>query len=356
MTKETLIRILPFQANSASGSRSVIVFCGLCVLLPALCFISFGVGAVKITPFEVLAILFQKQGSFDSQQETLLFAIRLPRVLLGVLVGAGLAVSGATMQGLFRNPLADPGLIGISTGCALSAAVWIVFGETVSFKLAPLLKTFSLSLVAFPGGLLATLIVYRLGQREGRTDVPTMLLAGVAVSALNISLMGILSFISTDAQLRNITFWTLGSLGGATWTMLIVTAPFILIPVIWLPKLARSLNAILLGEAEAEHLGVNTENLKRKCVVLTTMAIGASVASAGMIGFVGLVVPHLLRLLIGADHRVLLPCSALLGASLLLMADLSSRTIVAPAELPVGSITTLIGVPFFLWLLISRKS
>jgi len=322
---------------------------------------SVGIGAVAIAPEQVIAILAKQVGvelpiAFGRQQESVLIAIRLPRVLLGCLVGAVLAICGAALQGLFRNPLADHSLIGVSSGAAVAVVGTIVLGVTAFSGILIGLGLFLLPAAAFLGGLLTTLIIYRLAHRDGRTVVATMLLAGIAINALTGAITGLLTFVATDAQLRNITFWSLGSLGSATWNAVGVVAPFTLLTIVLLPRLARSLNAFLLGEAEARHLGVNVERVKQQVVILTALAVGASVAVTGVIGFVGLVVPHVLRLLIGPDHRRLLPYAALLGASLLLGADLFSRTVVAPAELPLGVVTALIGAPFFLWLLLGNRA
>lgn len=322
---------------------------------------SVGIGAVSIQPGQVLAILLKQIGislpvPFEAQQEAVLTAIRLPRVLLGALLGAALAVSGAALQGLFRNPLADHGLIGVSSGAAVAVVAVIVLGVTALRGLNEALGLFTLPAAAFLGSISTTLIVYRLANRDGRTVVATMLLAGIAVNAITGAATGLMTFVATDAQLRNITFWSLGSLGGATWRSLAAAGPFILVALLLIPRLARPLNAFLLGEAEAGHLGINVERTKRQVVVLTALAVGAGVAVAGVIGFIGLVVPHILRLIIGPDHRRLLPYSALLGTSLLLGADLLSRTLVAPAELPIGVVTSFLGAPFFLWLLLRNRT
>jgi iron complex transport system permease protein len=259
------------------------------------------------------------------------------------------------MQGLFRNPLADPGLIGISSGAALAATMVVIIGDAVSFSLPFVLKLFAFPLAAFAGALLTTLVVYRLATIAGRTIVATLLLAGIAINALAQAFSGFLTFYATDTQIRSLTFWKLGSLGGATWSSVAAATPFILIPLLFLPRHARPLNALLLGESEAGHLGFDIERVKRSIVILVALAVGASVAVSGLIGFVGLVVPHLLRLMVGPDHRSLLPGSALLGASLLLGADLIARTLVAPAELPIGILTAITGAPFFLWLLLRDR-
>ena len=340
--------------------RAAVVLAGLCVLLAGMAVASVGVGAVAVSPGQILAIFGERIGvwmpwTFQPQQDAVVTAIRLPRVLLNVLVGAGLSVSGAAMQGLFRNPLADPGLVGVSSGAALAAVSVIVLGATVLEGLASALGMFTLPLAAFFGSVVTTVIVYRLSSVQGRTVVATMLLAGIAVNALTGSVTGLLTFAATDEQLRNITFWSLGNMGAATWTSVASVAPFILIAVGLLVRYARPLNAFLLGEAEAGHLGVPVQRMKREIVALTALAVGASVAVTGIIGFVGLVVPHLLRLTVGPDHRYLMPGAALLGASLLMGADLASRTVVLPAELPIGIVTAIVGAPFFLYLLLRSK-
>jgi len=339
------------------GQRRQVTLLGLTVLLFAAALLAVVIGAVAIAPGQVLAILGKPLGialpwAFTQQQAAVLLAIRLPRVLLGAFVGAGLAVSGAAMQGLFRNPLADPGLIGVSSGAAVAT---IVLGSTFAHELFQTLGIFTQPMVAFLGSMGATVLVYRLSQVAGRTVVATMLLAGIAVNALLGAGTGLLTFVATDAQLRNITFWGLGSVGGATWRAVLAVVPFILCTLLLLPRLARLLNAMSLGEAEAAHLGFRVERAKRTVIALVALTVGATVALTGIIGFVGLVVPHLLRLLVGPDHRTVLPGSALLGASLLLLADLLARTIVAPAELPIGIVTTVIGAPFFLWLLLQDR-
>ncbi|MDF0730853.1 iron ABC transporter permease [Pseudomonas entomophila] len=287
------------------------------------------------------------------QAELILGQIRLPRTLLGLAVGAVLALSGVAMQGLFRNPLADPGLVGVASGAAFGAALAIVGGSGFG-GLPDALAPYLLSFCAFIGGLGVTALVYRLGRREGRTDVATMLLAGIAMTALGGSAVGLFTYLADDATLRTLTFWNLGSLNGASyqrlWPLLLVALAVSL----WLPRRAQALNALLLGESEARHLGIEVESLKRELVFCTALGVGAAVAAAGLIGFIGLVVPHLVRLVAGPDHRVLLPASLLAGGSLLLFADLVARLALAPAELPIGIVTAFIGAPFFLFLLVRR--
>jgi iron complex transport system permease protein len=336
-------------------ARARLVLALLAVLLSVALFASVGLGAVDIAPGQVLAMLARPIGldlpwTYDAGQEAVLFAIRLPRTLLGLLVGAALAVSGAALQGLFRNPLADPGLIGVSSGAALAAVTTIVLGAPVAAAIG-LPQTIALPVTAFAGGLVATLLVYRFASVGGRTVVATMLLAGIAVQAVAAAGIGLMIFLSNDDQLRTLNFWLLGSLASTTWAALLPTVPFLLAAIVALPLLARPLNSFLLGEREAGHLGIEVEAFKRRIVVLVALSVGAAVATSGVIAFVGLVVPHLLRLVVGPDHRVVLPGSALLGASLLIGADIVARLLVVPAELPIGIVTSLIGGPFFLWLL-----
>ncbi len=288
--------------------------------------------------------------------EVILIDIRLPRMILGCLIGAALAVSGALMQGLFRNPLADPGLIGVSAGAALAAVCVIVLAERLNIDFGPVWSAHLLPVAAFLGGLLMTLLLYSFANRAGQTSIATMLLAGIALGALSSAVTGFLIFVSTDQQLRDFTFWSMGSLGGASWQKITAFLPFMVALFIAIPFLGKGLNAMLLGEAAAFHLGYNTERLKRVVIVLAAAATGASVASAGAIGFVGIVVPHLLRLAIGPDHRLLLPCCALLGAALLVAADILCRIVVAPAELPIGIIMAVLGAPVFLFILLRRRS
>ncbi len=288
------------------------------------------------------------------QAELIVGQLRLPRALMGLLVGALLALCGVAMQGLFRNPLADPGLIGVSSGAALGAALAIVFGAAIG-GLPALLSPYLLSLCAFLGGLAVTWLVYRLGRRDGQTSVATMLLAGIALTALTSALIGLFSYLADDATLRSLTFWNLGSLNGANyprlWPLLVVGV----LVAAWLPRRVDALNALLLGESEARHLGFDVERLKVELIFCTALGVGAAVAAAGMIGFIGLVVPHLLRLVVGPDHRRLLPASMLGGAILLLLADLLARLALAPAELPIGIVMALIGAPFFLYLLLRSR-
>lgn len=279
------------------------------------------------------------------------FNIRLPRLLLGLCAGAALGMAGALMQGLFRNPLADPGLIGVSSGAALAAGITIVLGATWFPDLPRALGSWTLVLMAFGGGLGVTALICLLSRGEGGTRVGLMLLAGIAVNALAGAGLGLLSFLASDEQLRSLQFWLLGSLGGARWSAVQLVAALSLLALVLGLPLARTLNALALGEAQAVLLGVPVERIKRRVIVVTALAVGVVTATTGIIGFIGLVAPHMVRLAAGPDHRWVLPGSALLGASLVLAADAVARTVSAPAELPLGVLTALVGVPFFLLLL-----
>lgn len=291
-------------------------------------------------------------GTQDGSAAQMIFLnIRLPRLLLGLAAGAGLGLSGALMQGMFRNPLADPGLIGVSSGAALAAGITIVMGALWFPDLPRVLGSWTLVLMAFLGGLGVTALIYMLSQSEGGTRIGVMLLAGIAINALAGAGLGFLNFTATDEQLRNIQFWLLGSLGGARWSAVALVGTIVLIAVWAGLAMARPLNAIALGEAQAYLLGVDVERTKRGAVLVTALAVGAITATTGIIGFIGLIAPHCVRLVAGPDHRVVLPASAMLGAALVLLADSVARTVMKPAELPLGVLTAFVGVPFFLLLL-----
>lgn len=349
--------LLRARRRGLGGAQAGPLLIGLAVLLGLVIPAALGIGAVHISLAEIVAIGAARLGiefpgwTFAPRQEAVLLAIRLPRVLLGLLVGGSLAACGAAMQALFRNPLADPALIGTASGAALAAATVMVLVPALPVGAPDWLRLAALPVAAFAGSALATLAVYRLAGRGGYTPVATLLLAGIAINALAGAGTGLLTFVATDAQLRTLTFWSLGSLGGATWQTLAAATPFLLLALVLLPRTASSLNLLLLGEREATHLGVDVERLKRRTVLLAALGVGAAVAVCGVIGFIGLVVPHLVRLAAGPDHRIVLPGSIALGAALLVGADLLARTVVTPAELPIGIVTALAGAPFFLWLL-----
>ncbi len=282
--------------------------------------------------------------------------IRMPRMLTGVVVGASLAVSGVLLQGLFRNPLADPGLVGVSAGAGFGAVTAIVMGGLLPLALQARLGIYLVPVAAFLGGWASTLVLYRIATRHGRTSVATMLLAGIALAALTGALTGLVVYYATDDQLRDLTFWGMGSLAGASWSKLLAAGPIMVLALLASPFLARGLNGLALGEAAAMHLGFDVQRVKNLAILSVAASVGAAVAITGGIGFVGIVVPHLLRLIQGPDHRSLLPNAALLGAIVLLLADLLSRVVIAPAELPIGIVTAMLGGPFFLWILLRNRN
>ncbi len=339
--------------------RRMVILGGVLVLTATVLF-SVGRGAVPIPVFSVLAILFKPLGFLKNvvvpEQETaVLLTIRLPRIVFAVLTGAGLAASGVAMQGLFRNPLADPSLIGVSSGAALGATAIIVFMDSIGMATGGTLGALSLPVSAFAGGFATTWLIYRMATKNGRTSVSTMLLAGIAINALAQAVSGLLTFFATDTAIRNLTFWKLGSLGAATWTNVAYLAPVVLVPVVFFPFLADRLNVFLLGEAEAYSLGVPVEATKSLIIIAVSVAVGGTVAFTGLIAFVGLIVPHVLRLVGGPDHKFLFPASAIFGAALMVAADCVARTVVIPAELPIGILTAVFGAPIFLWLLVNLK-
>lgn len=341
----------------ATGHRAALVVLALALAaFIATAILAIGTGAVAIPPAKVVAILagHADAGTTETQRVVVL-NVRLPRVLLSLLAGAGLACTGVLMQALFRNPLADPALIGVSAGAALGAVGVIVLGATLLQGASRALGVWTLPVAAFAGALVTAIVVFRLAQRDGMLDPSTMLLCGIAINALTGAGIGLLTYLATDDQLRNLTFWSLGGFGAATWGMLLGAAPAVVLTLAVAPWLAPGLNALLLGESEALHLGVPVERLKRTLIALCAAAAGAIVATAGVIGFVGLIAPHMARLLVGPDHRYVLPVAALLGGTLLTAGDIVARTAVRPAELPIGILTALIGAPFFLWLLRRRE-
>jgi len=318
---------------------------------------SASLGAVPIDVMDVLGMLASAAGlpveaSWTPLEETVLWRLRLPRVALSALVGAGLSLAGALTQGLFRNPLAEPGLLGVSAGAGLFAALAIVAGSSA---LSAWLATSTVAMSAFVGGLLTTVLVAAIATVDGRPSVTTMLLAGIAVSALAGAGLGLLLTLADDAQLRSITFWMMGSIGGATWPAVGVAAVGVGLPALVSLRWAPALDAMLLGVTEAQHLGVDTARVQAGTVAVVAMMVGVCTSLCGVIAFLGLVVPHVARRIVGPGHRRLLPLSVLLGAGLLAAADLMSRTVAAPAELPVGLLTTCLGGPFFLVQLLRHR-
>ncbi|QKV20372.1 FecCD family ABC transporter permease [Oricola thermophila] len=348
------VRMSRRKGDRSAAARAAII--ALALLLVLSFFFSLASGASGASAWQVfLEAAGLRSGTLDLADRIVVFDIRMPRAVLGVLIGAALAVSGAIMQGVFRNPLADPGIVGVSAGAGLGAVAFIVLQGSILAPVAAFFGIYAIPFSAFLGGLASTLVLYRISTRHGHTSVATMLLAGIALGALSGAFTGLLVFWANDQQLRDLTFWGLGSLAGATWSKNFMVAPLILPVLFALPLMARGLNALALGEASARHLGTDVQRFKNAAIVCVASATGASVAVSGGIGFVGIVVPHLLRLAIGPDHRYLLPASALLGATLLLFADTIARQIVAPAELPIGIVTAAAGAPFFLWILLRKR-
>lgn len=356
-----LLASLPLhETPTTSGDRSrraKALAVALTVLLVVVLLLSTAIGPTGFTPTAAIdaltAAVTGDHAGVRPREWLIVTDIRLPRTLAGMMVGGALAVAGAVLQGLFRNPLADPMLIGISPGASLGAVIVIVVLAGAS--LGPIPSLYMLPVAACLFALGTILLLYSIATRRGRTSIATMLLTGLALAALANAMVGLLVFLSTDQQLRDFTFWSLGGLAGSTWPKVAImgVCMALLLPI--LPRLAAGLDALLLGEAEAAHLGFKVQRLKGLAVLAVAVAVGASTAVAGPIGFVGIVVPHLLRLVIGPRHAGLLPASLLLGGALMVAADIVARLIVAPAELPLGIVTAFIGAPFFLWLLLRQR-
>ncbi|WP_422570714.1 FecCD family ABC transporter permease [Erwinia billingiae] len=314
------------------------------VLMVAIVVFAANIGAMR------LSLPMVWQSTRDSMVWQIWWNIRLPRVLLAVLVGSALALSGGVMQGLFRNPLADPGLLGISSGAALMVAISVV----IPLSLPAMLALWWPMLAAFIGSLAVTVVIFTL-SRSGSGTLSRLLLVGIAINAVCGAAVGVLSWISNDQQLRQLSLWGMGSLGQAQWSTVIASAVIILPAMVATQWQARRLNLLQLGDEEAHYLGVDVKHTQRILLVLSALMVAASVAVSGVIGFVGLVVPHLMRMCIGSDHRWMLPAAGLAGAILMLIADTLARTVVAPAEMPVGLLTSLLGAPWFLWLILRRR-
>lgn len=310
--------------------------------------VSAGTGAYHIPNGDVVGSILNRIGlggaPVDSYGEDVLWSIRFPRVALACIVGACLAVGGTLMQGMFGNPLAEPGIIGVSTGASVGAVAAIALGLTFA-------GTWTIGLCAFITGLITVIVVYAMSRSGGRTEVVTLILTGVAINAFAGATIGLLIFISDESQITSITFWQMGSLAQATWPKVAAIVPLALLGLVIAPLYARKLDLLSLGEKSARHLGVNVEQMRVVLIAVIALLTAAAVAVSGVIGFIGLVVPHLLRMMIGPGHRLLIPLSILGGAAVLVWADLAARTLAAPAELPLGVLTALVGSPFFFWLL-----
>lgn len=340
------------RTRHVARSPGVVLGLGLAAVVAAVA-IGCSAGAIRIPPAEVLQGLLGQA----TPHRDVLVGIRFPRVVLGLLVGAGLGLSGAALQGVFRNPIVDPGFLGISSGAVLFAVVAIVLGGHAAVSTmreafgAPLL----VASAAFVGALVAMLTVRRLATIDGRLSLTALLLSGLAVNTVAGALTGVLLYTATDTQVVTVTFWTFGSLGGATWASVARIAPIFVVGLLALPRLGGPLDALVLGDAEAGHLGVPVERTKLVVIVASALLVGAQVAVSGLVGFVGLVVPHVVRLWAGAGHKTLLPACALFGAALVVLADTAARVLVAPAEMPLGVVTAALGAPFFLGLLVKER-
>ncbi len=353
-------RVAPRRARRKSGARAGgpgqlrlpgrWVLGGGVALLALLAVVAAGLGQVPVSPMEVLGSLSHHLGlgigplPAHEQGDAALWQVRFPRVAMALLVGASLGCAGAVLQGVFANPLAEAGVIGVSGGAAVAAASMILLGGAFS-------ANWLVAGAAFLGGLGTTIVVYALARSEGRTEVVTVILTGVAVNALAGGILAYLIFAATPAAREQIVFWQLGSLGGSTWSTVVVVAPLALIGVVGSQLLAPKLDLLALGESPARHLGVDIERVRRRAVVLVGVLVAAGVAFTGIIAFVGLIVPHALRMIVGPGHRLLVPASTIGGAVVLLAADIGARTLVANADLPLGMLTSIVGGPVFFWLL-----
>ncbi len=338
---------IPLPHAHRSWVSSGVLLVGLSLALAVAIVAGAAIGAYAITPTEVLGSIAHRMGLDlgplpQGMGNAVLWEIRFPRVALAVLVGASLACAGAAMQGTFSNPLAEPGVVGVSSGAMLGAVAQIVFG----FSFAGI---WTITVTAFLGGLVTVLAVYAASRSGGRTEVVTLVLTGIAVNAMAGAGVGLLAYFSTDAQLRSITFWTLGSMAQASWSKVIIVLPVAVVGLILANVYARQLDLLTLGERSARHLGVDVERLRIAMIATVAILTAAAVSVSGIVMFVGLVIPHLVRMVAGPGHRLLLPAAALAGATILVVADLTARTIAAPAEIPLGVLTALIGSPFFFW-------
>lgn len=315
----------------------------LAFMLGVMTILATGFGALRLP----VSLLWQDG---DDALRQIWLTIRLPRVLLALVIGGSLALAGCVMQGLFRNPLADPGLLGISSGAACAVALWVV----LPVSLPALLMLYAPMMAAFLGALAATVVIFILSQqRDG--SLSRLLLVGIAINALCGAAVGVLSWVSNDAQLRQLSLWGMGSLGSAQWSTLLAVTSLMLPTVLVIWRLAAALNLLQLGEEEAHYLGVDVRMIQRILLLCSALLVAAAVAVSGVIGFIGLVVPHLMHMWLGSDHRAVIPGSVLAGAFLLLIADTLARTAVAPAEMPVGLLTSLLGAPWFLWLIFRQR-
>lgn len=324
------------------------------VLLILSVILNITIGAFSISFSQILNTVLNPEENRIYYQ--VLVDIRFPRVILGVLVGVAFGISGAMMQTLFKNPLADPSIIGVSAGASAGVVIFMLLGSFLpSIFYSGFFSYLSLPLSAFLGAVITIFAIYKLATIYNKVAVTVMLLAGIAINAMLGALVGLFTYVSTEEELKSFTFWTMGSLADGDTKVILTMLPIVVITYLFAIKKKVELNLMLLGEDEARNSGVNSERLKKLIILFVSLAIGASVAFCGIIGFIGLVVPHIARLLVGSNHKFYLPLSAVLGAFILLWADSLARMIIAPAELPIGIITSLLGAPFFLWLLIKNR-
>lgn len=314
---------------------------------------SFAVGPLRLPPQDVLRAIVVKAGILDATQVSardlaVVWQLRIPRVLLGAMVGAALAMAGASLQGLFGNPLADPGIVGVSQGAALGAVAAIVLGAAAA-------GGWIIPVAAFSGGALAISVTYLLARPGRGTGNATLLLVGIAMAAFCSAVIGFLTYIASEAELQSLVFWQMGSLARASWNDVAAVAPLFAIGVFALLRLATPLDMLALGERQAQHLGLDVARTRRRLVAFSALLVGAAVAFAGSIGFVGLVVPHVARMLVGPGHRWMLPLSGVLGALLIVVADTAARTLDPPSEIPLGLFSAALGAPFFLWLVLQQR-
>jgi len=327
------------------------------ILLILLAIVSLYMGVYQFNSSfsEIISSFFGKNSSVSQTDQYVFLDIRLSRIVMAILIGSALAVSGTCLQGMFKNPLATPDLIGITAGASLFAAIAIVLGVYIKPYIPEAMHFSFLSIAAFVGSFITMSLVYKISTSNGKTNVVMMLLSGVAITSLGFAVMGLLIYISKEEQLRDLTFWNLGSLGGASWTKNGILLVVILIAYYFLIGKGKTLNAMMLGERDAMHLGIPVEKTKKQIVLFTALLVGTSVAFSGTIGFIGLIIPYILRLIFKSNYYIILPLSAVLGSILLLGADTISRTIVAPSEIPIGILTAFMGAPIFIAILLKQK-
>lgn len=315
--------------------------------------LSFGVGPLKVAPVDVLQAIgvqlgLVAPGDLSTRDISVVWNLRIPRALLGAMVGASLALAGASLQGLFGNPLADPGIVGVTQGASLGAVSAIVLGASA-------LGYWTIPVAAFLGGALATTLIYLLARPGRGEGTATLLLVGIAIGAACSAAIGLLTYVADSAELQSLVFWQMGSLARVGWTDVAAAAPVFAVGVGALLTMATPLDMLALGERQARHIGLDVRSARLRLITFSALLVGSAVAFAGSIGIVGLVVPHVVRLIVGPGHRLLLPLSALLGALLVVLADTAARTLDPPSEIPLGLFTAAIGAPFFLWLVLRRK-